>query len=276
MVVLLWCHTAKASGFTFPVSGFFARGRGYTFGDSRGGEGVHSGEDIILNPGTAVLAIADGQVRLVKTDSQGYEQVVVIEHTLPNGYKFCSIYGHLSEKPDYPLIATGWVSQGAIVGYVGWDEENGIGGPHLHFGIRKGSYIGKYEGRIGVDGLESFFMPSAFIQQVGFFADGWHEGDHPYPSSPFLSTYLSPDPQTKQSGYERLGTPFSDDGGGAYVHEWCNDQGVCYDIWLQNFTGGHFSDGDGQSALVWNPTKQRAYLLKQDFSNPFYPISEIV
>lgn len=204
-----------ADGFQFPVDNYAVTG--YWFGDPNGGDGVHVGEDCGKNPGTPIKAIANGEVKLVKTDSQGYEQVVVIEHTLPSGEKVCSIYGHLSERPGYPLTTVGPIDIGDIVGYVGWDDENGIGGPHLHLGIRKGAYVGLYEGR--APDTSNFYGPSDFIadnpvapSMVGYFGPG----DRREPASTMIIQKYN----DMAADDHPLGDPWQNPDGGwtAYAH----------------------------------------------------------
>lgn len=48
------------------------------------------------------------------------------------------------------------VSKGQLIGYIGYDDENGDGGPHLHLGIRIGAYdVNHYEGRTTLAGLSN-------------------------------------------------------------------------------------------------------------------------
>ncbi len=133
----------------------------------------HSGEDLKAEPRTPVYAIANGQVKKVSYNSDGYEQVVVIEHKLPpdGTTKVVSIYGHLSERTGYRMTVSEKedVVKGKIIGYIGYDDENGEAGPHLHFGIRKGAYNDaspKYEGRIDLAGLANFHKPSDFLNLI--------------------------------------------------------------------------------------------------------------
>ncbi len=129
----------------------------------------HAGEDLKANPLTPVYAIANGQVKEAKEGVQGYAQVVVTEHTLPDSSKVVSIYGHLSKRDGYKMtVYKGQdIVKGKLIGYIGYDDENGDGGPHLHFGIRKGEYIsGFYEGRTSLSGLSNFKKPSDYLNLI--------------------------------------------------------------------------------------------------------------
>lgn len=134
--------------FGYPVIGYGAGTyKGRIFGAKNPGNTklpFHIGEDVAIESGTAVKAVADGTVvRSGKADRYGV--VVVVEHVLTDGTILNSIYGHLSDRDGFKAIAGGReVTRGQTVGYVGWDDlypagdsdENGDGGPHLHMGIR--------------------------------------------------------------------------------------------------------------------------------------------
>ena len=105
--------------------------------------GRHLGEDVLAVPGTAVQAVADGNIVYSRQDRPGYGQYVIIAHSSPTS--FASIYGHLSRQPEWPLRGTGPVKRGDIIGYVGLETENGNWDPHLHFGIYKSAHrAGEY------------------------------------------------------------------------------------------------------------------------------------
>lgn len=158
---------ATADSFRNPLDSYSVTG--YRFGQYLWSSTYHAGEDLKASPTTPVYAIANGQVKEAKEDSQGYAQVVVIEHTLPDNSKVVSIYGHLSKRADYKMtVSKGQdVAKGKLIGYVGYDDENGDGGPHLHFGIRRGGYIsGLYEGRTSLSGLSNFNKPSDHLNLI--------------------------------------------------------------------------------------------------------------
>ena len=93
----------------------------------------HAGTDIAATSGTAILAIADGEVlyTIASTGEKGYRSrgyCVVIKH----GNYFC-VYQHMKSAPK---VSKGEkVSQGKVIGYVGNTGESY--GAHLHFEIAK-------------------------------------------------------------------------------------------------------------------------------------------
>lgn len=155
---------ATADTFQNPLSNY--RISGYTFGQDVPSPGkVHAGEDLRAWTYNPVYAIANGQVKK-SGPATGYGRVIVIEHKLPDGSKICSIYGHLSTvKGGMPSVGRE-VRKGQLVGYIGNDGENGIGGPHLHFGIRKGGYNGHYEGWVYRSQLSKYHKPSDYLNLI--------------------------------------------------------------------------------------------------------------
>src|SRR5665647_952119 len=75
---------------------------GYTFGQHVDNY-YHAGEDLQAAQYTQVKAMADGKVVWSKTATD-FGWVVVIEHTMPDNSKVCSIYGHLSSQTKYPRV----------------------------------------------------------------------------------------------------------------------------------------------------------------------------
>lgn len=98
----------------------------------------HAAEDADGVPGTAVYAIADGNISF-SGKKGGYGLLIIIDHPQTNTY---SLYGHLS--PSRWHRDTGPVAQGELIAYLGDSDENGSSAkygtiyPHLHFGIRQG------------------------------------------------------------------------------------------------------------------------------------------
>lgn len=120
---------------------------------------IHLGADLGWHQvGAPVFAIADGVVRLStgpplgrKSRQRGgsrpdpltltWGNLVVIEHRLPDGQFFTSVYGHLGPKR---LVQIGdVVKAGDVIGDIGRQRPDINGGykPHLHFGIREGRNI---------------------------------------------------------------------------------------------------------------------------------------
>ena len=140
--------------FQYPVEGY-AVNNAYYFGQfiptDDYPQRYHLAEDIIKPAGTKVYACADGIVKLannVHTGAGNYGGLIIIEHTLANGEKVCSLYGHLDDtktlvRPDSP---TANVKRGQQIGEIGRQAPNINGGyvPHLHFGMRCGAFPGEY------------------------------------------------------------------------------------------------------------------------------------
>lgn len=145
---------------------------GYTFGQyvsDQYGKYYHAGEDLQATQYTPVTAMADGKVVWSKTATD-FGWVVVIEHTLPDNSKVCSIYGHLSSQAKYPRPSVNsYVSRGQIIGYIGNDQENGAGGPHLHIQIMNGagSYSWVYQARLSsATDLTNYKKPSDYLKLI--------------------------------------------------------------------------------------------------------------
>jgi len=86
---------------------------------------MHQGIDLVAEPGTPVLAAADGIVTGAAPNG-GYGNWIEIEHEA----KLASVYGHLAAFA--PGIAVGArVQKGELIGFVG--NTGRSTGPHLHF-----------------------------------------------------------------------------------------------------------------------------------------------
>ena len=105
---------------------------------------VHTGVDIPAEPGTPVLAVADGKVewagyglyRRVQGDpSDPYGLAVVIRHDFSfQNEQLYTVYGHLQE---IDVIRGQRVTMGEQIGLVG--QTGKVTGPHLHFEVRVGN-----------------------------------------------------------------------------------------------------------------------------------------
>jgi hypothetical protein len=123
---------------------------------------IHIGDDAAWGKALrTVVAIAPGVVRRAShIPSWGF--IAVVEHKLPEGEAFCSVYAHLS-----PLLFVkpgDIVAAGQKIGSVGRSNsvENGGYTAHLHFGIHRGAF--STEGGSWVHGYTS--------------ADAWQKNDH--------------------------------------------------------------------------------------------------
>lgn len=104
----------------------------------------HCADDIYANGGAEVYATADGNI-VFSGKMDGYGWLIVIDHPQLGIY---SLYGHLSSKRE--KRALGAVKANERIAFIADDHEDGSAprdgsgrypywGPHLHFGIRKGS-----------------------------------------------------------------------------------------------------------------------------------------
>lgn len=92
----------------------------------------HYGLDLATPPGTLIYSVHDGVVAIMK-QLPGWGRTVVIEHTLPNGDKYISLYAHLSRYRKGLKVGT-TVSKGEIIALSG--NSGRSTGPHLHLEIR--------------------------------------------------------------------------------------------------------------------------------------------
>lgn len=105
--------------------------------DGKNSSGYHLAEDVPAKEYTPVNASSNGTVRYTSTNIGGYGSIIIIEH--PNS-NVTTLYGHLSRYKGLKVKIGQNVIKGQLIGYIGNDSENGIGKPHIHFGIRKGLY----------------------------------------------------------------------------------------------------------------------------------------
>ncbi|MCB9915091.1 MAG: M23 family metallopeptidase [Planctomycetes bacterium] len=111
----------------------------------------HLAEDVWVKGGTAVRAVADGEVVYSDfsptwTDDAGrvhwnFGNVIVLEHELSPDEHICSVYVHLGA--DRRVKPGERVARGQVLGTVGAQksDENGRYPAHLHFGLHRGRYL---------------------------------------------------------------------------------------------------------------------------------------
>ncbi|MFH1509234.1 MAG: VCBS repeat domain-containing M23 family metallopeptidase [bacterium] len=130
---------AEANDFIYPLTNWNTSTCN-NFGELRyGGTTYHIGDDCGNEVGQAVYAVANGRVKHIGEHTR-FGHVILIEHTLTNGTKVVSLYGHL-RGTDIMVSENQQVFKGQILGRTGTRAQNGSWSPHLHFGIRKGAYV---------------------------------------------------------------------------------------------------------------------------------------
>jgi len=198
-----------------------------------------------------VYAIANGEVIESYYESgSSWGNLILIRHILLNGEVVFSLYGHL----DTRMVSVGdLVTIGQQIGTVG----KGIGlNAHLHSEIRKSSLADRSAkffpcGNSGYNEafvIRNYFNTEAFVK-IGRFANM---------SSEITLKFVE--------RYElKIGVPY-DNGGTIYVHRW-PEQGNEY-VLIQDFLNEDENNRygtDGQTALIYNPSTQRCYLVKEGF-----------
>ena len=105
---------------------------GWRFSEARGAWRMHTGLDLIVPEGTAVLAVQAGRVQRVDTIS-GYGLTVLIDH----GGGWSSLYAHLHKA----TVAEGdSVGAGQPIGLAG--QSGNASTPHLHLELRQRQPLG--------------------------------------------------------------------------------------------------------------------------------------
>lgn len=130
------------------------------------GENNHLGEDWNINSGgntdcgKPVYAAADGIITYAKDAGTGWGNVIIIEHSLPNGKKVQTLYGHLEKI----LRSEGIIKKREKIGTIG--NANGKYLCHLHFEIRDESCLLWNKVFIGYSPMRKGWLdPSDFIDQ---------------------------------------------------------------------------------------------------------------
>lgn len=100
--------------------------------------GYHGGIDYAAPGGTPVYAVADGYVEWA-AETDGFGPAVYIKHHDDVKGDFYSVYGHLQAGS---LHGVGQVTQGDIIGLVGYGELGNSSGEHLHFDFQYGMMKG--------------------------------------------------------------------------------------------------------------------------------------
>ena len=101
--------------------------------------GYHLAVDAVAPAGTPVMAPDAGRVLLAESGVTGYGALVLVMHLLPGG-RVTTLHGHLSTRRGLAVTTGDSVIAGQLLGTAADDDEDGgPWGPHLHFGVRRGS-----------------------------------------------------------------------------------------------------------------------------------------
>ena len=122
---------------------------------------VHLGLDIWGPAGTPIVAPLPGRVHSTFIDPApgSYGPTIILEHELPEGELFYTLYGHLAEQDIAAIQAGTQVQSGEVIAHFGGPEENGGWPPHLHFQVM-----------VDMLGLEGDFPGVAFPEELGAMA----------------------------------------------------------------------------------------------------------
>lgn len=98
---------------------------------------LHVGIDVFMEAGSSVLAPLDGVVvgSVDNAGSLNYGPTIILEHAIPGGPTFCTLYGHLSRESVRSLKVGAVVRKGDRIATMGDERVNGGWAPHLHFQI---------------------------------------------------------------------------------------------------------------------------------------------
>lgn len=167
LVFLAFSSTAYAlnktgTGFYYPLESFSYSSSGRWLGPGLGtaGPNGHIGVDMLAPKGTAVYAIADGEVLSPSLSGWGAGNVGVwIKHMTASGAYVKVLYGHIDESTD---VGIGRVKAGAVIGKLGNYTE-----PHLHLGlVEPGKEPEAPFGYTSDSDHNNFIDPIAFIENT--------------------------------------------------------------------------------------------------------------
>ena len=113
---------------TTPVNGTLSSAFGWREHPTQGGTKFHYGIDLVAEPGSDIVAFADGEVFAVGESSTLGKYIILVH---PGGYK--TLYAHCSEVTR----KSGSVNMGGVIARVG--ASGSTTGAHLHFELQEGS-----------------------------------------------------------------------------------------------------------------------------------------
>ncbi len=118
---------AAATPSLLPIEGWISSSFGYRRHPIHGTYRLHTGIDLVAEPGTPVRAPADGVI-IYSGLREGYGKVLVIDH----GFGIRTLFAHNSKLFVNPGDR---VKRGETLSYVGSTGQST--GPHLHYEVRK-------------------------------------------------------------------------------------------------------------------------------------------
>ena len=120
---------------------------------------IHLGLDLWIEAGTPVFSPLEGHIHSFKNNTNygDYGPCIILEHYL-NGFKFYTLYGHLSFESLIDREVGTIIQRGEQIATLGIPEVNGKYPPHLHFQIIKDlqDYDGDYPGVCNKINLEFY------------------------------------------------------------------------------------------------------------------------
>jgi len=96
---------------------------------------IHHAIDIFLPAGTEILCPYPGVVTDFANDTEhhGFGGILILRHETDDGVPFWTFYGHLAPAGFATLKPGQTVAQGAVIGKLATEAQNGDWPPHLHF-----------------------------------------------------------------------------------------------------------------------------------------------
>ncbi|MES2795342.1 MAG: peptidoglycan DD-metalloendopeptidase family protein [Bacteroidota bacterium] len=143
----------EKEGATFGIGGYLENRAIYRrsehFNSGEEPRTFHLGVDIWLGAGSSIYAPLSGKVHSYANNNNfgDYGPTIILEHAI-EGYRFYTLYGHLSLQSIDNLSVGKYYEAGESLAHIGDYPENGDWPPHLHFQIIEeiGDYWGDYPG----------------------------------------------------------------------------------------------------------------------------------
>lgn len=104
------------------------------FGEGENRRDIHLGIDFWADSGREIAAPIDGKIHSFQNNAgfRDYGPTIILQHEF-HGFKFHSLYGHLSSSILGQVQVGDYVNKGEIFAEIGDTSENGNWPPHLHF-----------------------------------------------------------------------------------------------------------------------------------------------